>query len=171
MRRLKFILYIFLFLTILASCNSKVENSKEVNTEKVQVVEDEDFDFKEYIEDYIWKEAKEVFSPYYELLGFKVEEYEENYTNGVYDAVFNYKIIYKNYDKNPDTVPYISEAKKEGTSNYIVYYKEYLENKEMNILIRAIKYDEDGVILYGNISPKEEMVWIELELSDFLINN
>ncbi len=75
---------------------------------------------------YMEEESRKVFSPYYELLDFQISDYHEETVNGKVEAVFMYKIIHKNYDRDPDTVKYIKEAKESGNINYQQMYDEYV---------------------------------------------
>ena len=86
----------------------------------------------EQIAAYMKEESRKVFSPYYELLDFQISNYEEEIINGNVEAAFHYKIIHKNYDRDPDTVKYIKEAKESGNINYQQMYDEYLQPQEMN---------------------------------------
>lgn len=171
MKKIGAILILFLVLMGLSSCSPQEANNvimlKEINGNN----ENQDIiDNKEFLEDFMWEKTKETFSQYYELLGCKIENYNEEIENGVCDAIFDYKIYYKNHDKDPDTVPYIKEAKENNNPNYNTYYKEYLEKQEMNIKIRALKYP-DEIILYTDISPKGEGVWEEFEVKDLIISS
>jgi len=120
------------------------------------------------ISSYLQEESINGFSPYYELLDFKISNYKEEIINGNVESVFNFTVIHKNYDKDPDTVEYIKEAKEKGDSNYQQLYDEYLQPKEMNFQLKAI-INEDGLItLYSNFSPKGTE-WKEVKMSDFII--
>jgi hypothetical protein len=120
------------------------------------------------ISSYLQEESINVFSPYYELLDFNISEYKEEIINGNVESIFNYTVIHKNYDKDPDEVEYIKEAKEKGDSNYQQLYDEYLQPKEMNFQLKAI-INEDGLItLYSNVSPKGTE-WKEVKMSDFII--
>ena len=171
MRKLGIILVLVFVLINATSCSSREANNL-VKTSEVTEKNDVQYtiDNKEYLENYMWEETKETFSQYYELLGCKIENYKEEIGNDVCDAIFDYKIYYKNYDIDPDTVPYIKEAKENKDPNYNTYYKEYLKKQEMNISIRALKYP-DEIILYTNISPKGESVWEEFQMEDLVISN
>lgn len=121
------------------------------------------------INSYLEEESKNTFSPYYELLDFKITNYQEKVVNEGVEAVFNYKIIYKNYDKDPDTVGYIKEAKEKGNKNYQQMYDEYLEPKEMNFDLKVVIDKDDKTTLYSNISPKR-IEWDETKMSDFILS-
>jgi len=121
------------------------------------------------ISSYMQKECINVFSPYYELLDFIISDYKEDIVDGKVEAIFNYTVINKNYDKDPDTVEYIKEAKDKGDSNYQQLYDEYLQPKDMNFHLKAIINDDGLITLYHNFSPKG-IEWKEVKMSDFIIS-
>jgi len=118
---------------------------------------------------YMEEESKKTFSPYYELLDFEMTNYQEEVLNEGTEAIFDYKIIYKNYDKDPDTVGYIKEAKERGNSNYQQMYDEYLQPKEMNFYLKAVIDENDSITLYSNVSPIG-VEWEETKMSDFILS-
>lgn len=117
---------------------------------------------------YMEEECRKAFSKYYELLDFQISNYQEETMNGNVEAIFSYKLIYKNFDKDPDTVEYIKEAKESGNANYQQMYDEYLQLKEMNFHLRAIIDENDSITLYSNISPRG-IEWEETKMTDFII--
>ena len=118
---------------------------------------------------YIEDESRNTFSPYYELLDFEITNYQEEIMNERIEAIFNYRIIYKNYNKDPDTVGYIKIRKEKDNHNYQQMYDEYLEPKEMNFQLKVVIDENDIIKLYSNISPVG-VEWEETKMSDFLIN-
>ena len=114
-------------------------------------------------------ECKKVFSPYYELLDFQISGYQEEVVNENTEATFLYKLISKNYDKDPDTVGYIKEAKESGNKNYQQMYDEYLKPREMNFELRVVIDKDDKITLYSNISPNG-IEWDETKMSDFILS-
>ncbi len=120
------------------------------------------------IKAYLEEECKNVFSPYYELLGFEISDYQEEVVNGNVEAVFYYKVIHKNYDRDPDTVEYIKKAKESGDSNYQQLYDEYLKPQEMNFYFKAVIDENDVITLYYNSSP-HGVEWEEVKMSDYII--
>jgi hypothetical protein len=153
--------------------NYQEENSSrlyKVNIETgetVPVVESDNLNYFK-ISSYLQEESVKVFSPYYELLNFKISDYKEEIINGNIESIFYYTMIHKNYDKDPDTVEYIKEAKEKGDSNYQQLYDEYLQPKEMNFQLKAIINKEGLITLYSNFSPKGTE-WKEVKMSDFII--
>lgn len=124
--------------------------------------------YREQISIYMEEESKKIFSPYYELLDFVISNYQEEVVNGNVEATFNYKIVHKNYDKDPDTVGYIKEAKESGNENYQQMYDEYLQPQDMNFHLKVIIDENDSMTLYSNISPKG-IEWEETNMSDFIL--
>lgn len=141
-------------------------NEKWIRFEK----ESEDITDTNYekISEYMKEHSISVFSPYYELLDFQISNYVENNTDEGMEATFYYKIIEKNYDKDPDTVGYIKEAKESGNKNYQQMYDEYLEPREMNFDLKIVIDKDDIITLYSNISPNG-IEWEKTDMSDFLI--
>jgi len=113
-------------------------------------------------------ETINVFSPYYEPLDFIISDYKEKNVDKTVEAIFNYTVIHKNYDRDPDTVEYIKEAKERGDSNYQQLYNEYLQPQEMNFQLKAIINEDNLITLYYNVSPKGTE-WQEVKMSDFIL--
>lgn len=154
--------------------NYQEENSSriyKVNIKTGETVPVDESDNLNYfkISSYLQEESINVFSPYYELLDFKISDYKEEIINGNVESIFNYTVIHKNYDKDPDTVEYIKEAKERGDSNYQQLYDEYLQPKEMNFQLKAIINEGGSITLYSNISPKGTE-WKEVKMSDFILS-
>lgn len=120
------------------------------------------------INEFMKEESVAVFSSYYELLDFQISNYVEEVLEDNIEASFFYKIIYKNYDKDPDIVGYIKEAKESGNKNYQQMYDEYLEPKEMNFDLKVVIDKNDIITLYSNVSPNG-VEWEETEMSDFIL--
>jgi hypothetical protein len=118
---------------------------------------------------YMKEECKNTFSPYYELLDFQISDYQEEVVSEKVEAVFLYKVIHKNYDKDPDTVGYIKEAKAQGDRHYQQLYDEYLQPKEMNFQFKVLIDKNDLITLYTNSSPKG-IEWEEVKMSDYIIS-
>ncbi len=173
MKKLIRIFFFFVITSILVSCSStnvpgsttKFAESSPENKNNQQ-----NFDYENYIGDYLWTKVKGELGNDFELLGFKIENYEEDFENGIYDAVFNFKIFYRNLEKNPDLIPYIKEAKEKESSNYKILYNEYLEKKELDLKIRAIRYEDGETVIYENSSKKGDVVWEELEIPELILS-
>ncbi|MFA5636177.1 MAG: M56 family metallopeptidase [Anaerovoracaceae bacterium] len=134
----------------------------------VWIVVNEDSGHLEQISAYMKEQSEKTFSPYYELLDFVISNYQEELVNGNTEAIFNYKIVHKNYDKDPDTVGYIKEAKDSGNINYQQMYDEYLQPQDMNFHLKVVIDENDFMTLYSNISPVG-IEWEETGMSDFIL--
>ena len=121
------------------------------------------------ISTYLKEEYTKVFSPYYELLDFIISDYQEEVVNGNVEAVFNYTVIEKNYDRDPDTVEYIKEAKEKGDKYYQTYYDEYLQARESNLYFKAVIDEKGGISLYTKNPAIESDEWQQVEMSDYII--
>ena len=122
------------------------------------------------ISKYMKAESIAAFSPYYELLDFQISNYKEEIVDGNVDTTFSYRIVDKNYDKDPDTVDYIKKAKESGDENYHRLYNEYLEPKESNFEFKAVIDKDDTITLYSNISPKG-VEWKKTKMTDYIIRD
>lgn len=140
----------------------KVEKDTEVGDNT-----DENYD---RIYDYMKEKSTDAFSPYYELLDFQISNYEEKIVDERVEAIFLYKIIHKNFDKDPDTVEYIKEAKESGNKNYQQMYDEYLAPQEMNFHLKVVIDKEDEMTLYSNVSP-HGTEWEETQMTDYILQD
>ena len=141
----------------------------QARTDRVQLIKRADANY-EKISEYMKEQSIATFSEYYELLDFQISNYEEKLVDGNIEATFFYKIIEKNYDKDPDTVGYIKEAKDSGDKNYQQLYDEYLQPRESNFDLKVV-IDQDGIItLYSNVSPKG-IKWEETKMTDYILKD
>jgi len=139
----------------------------EDSTSSEELAEETNYD---KISAYMKEKSIATFSPYYELLEFNISNYKEEIIDGAVHATFYYQIIEKNYDKDPDTVGYIKEAKENRSSYYQQMYDEYLEPRESNFDLKII-IDKDGLVtLYSNISPNG-IEWEETQMGDYILSN
>ncbi|NYB73734.1 M56 family metallopeptidase [Sedimentibacter hydroxybenzoicus DSM 7310] len=145
-----------------------VEYDENLIITNIEVMEIVDKTSRDKISAYLEEESKAVFSPYYELLDFIIYNYAEENKDGNIEAVFNYTIVHKNYDRDPDTVEYIKEAKEKGDGSYQQLYNEYLQPKDMNFYLKAVIDENDNITLYHNFSPNG-VDWQETEMSDYII--
>ena len=142
--------------------NEPIENIEDT------VESNESTNYKK-INAYLKEEFTNAFSPYYELLDFIISDYHEEVVNGKVEAVFNYKMINKNYDRDPDTVEYIKEAKERDDKYYQIYYDEYLQPKENNFYFKAVIDENDDITLYTKNLAIENDEWNETKMSDYII--
>ncbi|MCR3955268.1 MAG: YobA family protein [Gudongella sp.] len=147
--------------TISVELIERVENPEE------EPGEDDDSAYNK-ISEYLKGESIEAFSPYYELLEFRITDYREEEVDGKTEAEFLYTIVSKNYDRDPDTVGYIIEAKENGSDYYQQLYDEYLQPKEMNFNFKVVMDEEDNMTLYSNVSPNG-VEWEESRMTDYIL--
>ena len=108
----------------------------------------------------LYKAFSEKYTPYYEILDLSISHWTEISPN---EANFFYKMTHKNYDKDPDTVPYIKEAKERGEYIYETYKKEYLEPKTGMYDLKVV--EKDGKLsFFANVAGKGEE-WIPFEVT------
>lgn len=128
--------------------------------------------YKERIATWLEAEARATYEPYYEVLDFTISDYrEENISDGTgerTEAIFLYTMISKNYDRDPDTVGYIIEAKENNSPYYQQMYDEYLAPSESNFEFKVIIDANDQMTLYSNISPKGTQ-WEETIFDDYIM--
>jgi hypothetical protein len=141
----------------------------QTSTKNVQLIERAKANYNR-IGEYMKEESTAAFSQYYELLDFQISNYEEEMVDGNIEATFFYKIIEKNFDKDPDTVGYIKEAKENENKHYQQLYDEYLAPREMNFDLKVVIDENDEITLYSNISPKG-IKWEETVMTDYIIKD
>ena len=92
------------------------------------------------IKAYMQSEYTAAFSPYYDMTYVKeLADYKERFNekSGAITAEFVMKAAYKNYYRDPDTVPYIMEAKNNGnTAEYKKLYDEYNSERETSFNLK-----------------------------------
>lgn len=118
------------------------------------------------LETYMEQEMYRVFSPHYEILSLDMYNYEENEQEQ--SATFYYTLTHKNYDRDPDTVPYIAELREKGNPNYEQLKREYLAPQEANFELKAV-VDGDEITLYTNTNP-HGITWEKCTLDDFILS-
>ena len=107
---MKNIVIILFCMTFLTGCKTASDTENEINVSS-ETMEDEGNEIYEMLKEYMWDEVVDTFSPYYELIDYRITNYKEDTDEKLTEALFNYKVIYKNFDKDPDTVEYIRKAK------------------------------------------------------------
>jgi hypothetical protein len=173
MKKIIMILLAMLVVFVVSACSDtvtqkEIDSTTSINEASVETEETTDDTNYDKVSTYMEAECRTTFSPYYELLDFQISDYQEEVVNGNVEAVFLYTLMHKNYDKDPDTVAYIKEAKERGNKNYQQMYDEYLQPKEMNFHFKVGIGKKDGITLYSNISPKG-IEWEETKMIDFII--
>lgn len=111
-----------------------------------------DKSFYNRVNDHMFKAFSDKYSQHYEILDLSITHWEEISPT---EARFFYKMTHKNFDKDPDTVPYIKEAKERGEYIYETYKTEYLEPKTGTYDLKAV--EENGeIVIYANVAGKGE---------------
>lgn len=118
-----------------------------------------------------------MFSPYYDMTYVTdLTDYKEYFRekNGFISAEFVMNAVYKNYYKDPDTVPYIIEAKNSGnTEEYKRLYDEYNNKKDATFNLRAEGHIRDGEFKCDRLySLDANGEWIKLKdgLAEYIIS-
>ncbi|MGM0395954.1 MAG: hypothetical protein ACQEP4_02745, partial [Bacillota bacterium] len=140
---------------------------REENPEEEPEVQDDNTAYN-MIREYLKEESIKTFSPYYELLEFRISDYHEEMVDGNVEAEFLYTIVSKNYDRDPDTAGYIKEAKESGNENYQLMYDEYLQPRDMNFDFKVVIDEHDNITLYSNVSPNS-VEWEETKMTDYIL--
>lgn len=147
--------------------NGAVFFEKEVDDRVKEVNENSNY---EIISAYLKEKSINTFSLYYELLDFIISDYQEELVDGNVEAIFSYTIVHKNYDRDPDAVQYIKEAKERGDKNYQTYYDEYLQPQDMNFYFKAVIDKNGGITLYTKNPAIENDDWEEVKMSDYVMD-
>ncbi|HFL3828637.1 TPA: M56 family metallopeptidase [Clostridioides difficile] len=101
-----------------------------------------------------------AYTPYYQVKGFEVSNVKYNEKDEEIEIIFNFKFIFQNYYKDPDTVGYIKEAKENNSKHYQQLYDEYNQPKEGNDELKFTanlingKIDINTIQVFTNIHPK-----------------
>ncbi|PKM66494.1 MAG: hypothetical protein CVU95_10960 [Firmicutes bacterium HGW-Firmicutes-2] len=152
-----------------ALITEKAEIDREEISEIVEeVIAKVDKEMYERISEYMWEESMEAFSPYYELLNHEISGYEEESIEDGIEVLFFYKLIHKNFDRDPDAVGYIKEAKEQGNVNYQLMYDEYLAPREMNFQLKIVIDESDGMTLFANNAPVGTE-WEKVSMTDYIL--
>ncbi len=113
----------------------------------------DDGSFYSRVKSYMFDAFTKRYSPHYEILDLSITHWEEISPT---EARFFYKMVHKNFDKDPDSIPYIKAAKERGEYIYETYKKEYLEPKTGTYDLKAV--EEGGEItIYANLAGKGEL--------------
>lgn len=156
MKKIKLLVF-FLISIILISCTNEIIANK-----------DDSFDM---IQDHLWDKLEYELSPYYEILSYEISNYKEKNYKKYVDTSFNYKITYKNYDRDPDTVSYVKEAKEVGSSNYDLLYNTYLDEKVKEFKIKATIDKYETISIYYRPNEDEDFEWKELNIFEVVENS
>lgn len=122
-------------------------------------------------EQYLQEEFQRVYAPLYDIQSLEISDWRQEGN----EAAFLYKMTYLHYNRDPDRLEYIQEAKKTDEKRYRTLYEDYLALKEVNYEFKiTISGDEKepwsskGVLtLYTNVDPKGTE-WKKVQVDDFV---
>ena len=111
------------------------------------------------------QEFHRVYDPHYDIQELVISDWDQE--NGR-EATFRYTMNYLYYNRNPDIVPYILEAKEKNPSSYETLYKDYLAQKTSNYAFK-IHWDGDVPTLYSDVSITGEPEWTPTRMDDYIL--
>ena len=110
------------------------------------------------------KEFHRVYDPWYDIQSLTISDWQESGN----EATFHYKKEYLYYNRDPDTVPYILEAKARSQSSYERLYQDYLALKESNYSFKIV-WNGDKPTLYSDVSVKGVPEWQPVKIDDYIL--
>lgn len=116
------------------------------------------------IEDWLEQEFHRVYDPYYDIQELVISNWQESGK----EATFYYTMTWLNYNRDPDTVPYIQEAKTKSQSSYETLYQDYLALKTGNYSFKIV-WEGDTPTLYTDVSVKGDPEWERTEVQNFVL--
>lgn len=116
--------------------------------------------------EFLEQEFHRVYDKYYDIQGLTISNWQENGN----EATFFYKMTYLHYNREPDTVDYIKQAKERGQKEYETLYNDYLAEKEVNYQFKIV-LNGNELELYSDVSVKGEAVWLPTKIDDYIMSN
>ena len=114
--------------------------------------------------EFLEQEFHRVYDRYYDIRSLTISNWQENGN----EAAFLYKMTYLHYNRDPDTVEYIQQAKARGEREYETLYNDYLAEKEMNYSFKMV-FNGDEMELYSDVSVKGDPVWQPVRIDDYIM--
>lgn len=111
------------------------------------------------------QEFHRVYDPYYDLQELIISDWDQ--ASGS-EATFHYKMTWLNYNRDPDTVAYVTDAKKQSQSTYETLYNDYLALKEGNYSFKIV-WEGDTPTLYTDVSVKDGPEWELTAVQNFVV--
>ena len=111
------------------------------------------------------QEFHRVYDPYYDIQQLIISDWDQ--ASGS-EATFHYKMTWLNYNRDPDTVAYVTDAKKQSQSTYETLYNDYLALKEGNYSFKIV-WEGDTPTLYTDVSVKEGPEWELAEVQNVVL--
>ena len=113
---------------------------------------------------YLEDEFRRVYSPYYDIQNLTLSAWKQNGK----EATFFYTMTYLYYNRDPDKVAYIQNAKKGDRETYKSLYKDYLALKQSHYEFKVIWNDETLELYYENSVKGPESWWGPITVDDFI---
>lgn len=113
---------------------------------------------------YMEDEFRRVYSPYYDIQNLTLSAWKQNGN----EATFFYTMTYLYYNRDPDKVAYIQDAKKGNRETYESLYKDYLALKQSNYEFKVIWNDETLELYYENSVKGPASWWGPITVDDFI---
>lgn len=139
--------------------------SEEEHNSIVSVLNQPTSELYKKTSEYLEQEFYRVYEQYYDIQRLTISNWQENGN----EATFFYKMTYLYYNREPDNVKYIQEAKELGQEEYETLYNDYLALKEGNYQFKVV-LNGDNIELYSNVAPKGEE-WTPTKIDDYIISN
>lgn len=115
--------------------------------------------------EYLEPEFVKTYRKYYDIQKLEMSNWDENKDGN--EATFIFKMTYQHYNRDPDTVDYIIQAKEKDYDSYLRLYEDYLAQHESNYEFKVV-LNNNEIELYNNISPKG-YEWKPVKIQDFII--
>lgn len=116
--------------------------------------------------DWLEQEFHRVYDPWYDIQNLAISNWRENER----EATFHYTMSWLNYNRDPDTVDYVVEAKKHSQSAYETLYNDYLALKTANYSFKIV-WDSDTPTLYSYVSVKGDPEWAPARIDDYAMQS
>ncbi len=110
------------------------------------------------------QEFHRVYDPWYDIQSLTISDWQESGN----EAIFHYKKEYLYYNRDPDIVPYILEAKARSQSSYERLYQDYLALKESNYSFKIV-WNGDKPTLFSDVSVKGVPEWQPIKIDDYIL--
>ncbi|MBQ2695935.1 MAG: hypothetical protein IJF61_01380 [Clostridia bacterium] len=112
--------------------------------------------------EYLKQEFYRVYKQYYDIQSLTISNWQESGN----EATFHYNMTYLYYNRDPDKLAYIQEAKKQGHEKYETLYNDYLALKQANHEFKVV-LNGDTLELYSNVAPKGTE-WVPIKIDDYV---
>lgn len=132
---------------------------------EASIIPEEDIpDLYDKAVEYMAQEYHRVYDPYYDIQDLTLSAWKQNGK----EATFFYTMTYLHYNRDPDKVAYIQEAKKGDRESYESLYKDYLALKQGNYEFKVVWNGETLELYYENSVKGPESWWGPITVDDFI---